>query len=226
MLLKQKIHFTPISNHGFALPFVLFTLVAVSLIAAISVKVSVVDENLGRNQTDRNISRQMAELALIDAKDDIMCAKKIDGSDRNDTSRVFNYKSSFSVANDTCVQGLCGVLSSDTSAPLWSTLQTADVTTLGFAEYGQYSGRSAFTNDINGTAKAPRYIIESVQTNVYTGTQGNDERQYRITAVGFGRFSDKTFTKLQILYRSYNQECGYNSKYTRNSNLETPFDNS
>jgi len=200
---------------GFALPLVLFTLLGISLIAAVSVKLSMIDQNLGLAETDRGISKQMAELALVDAIDDITCLKKMDGSDNLSDDRVFDKTLPFDVADNACLKGICG--KTDINAPIWTDLQSADKSSLNFAEYGDYTGKNAFGNDIQtGTIKLPRYIIESIETKFPKESAGT-EYFFRITAVGYGRFSSNTFTKLQIVYRSKNQLCGYNSSYTRPS---------
>ncbi len=224
-------------NKGFALPLVLFSLLTITAIVTTLVKVSIVDGNLTYMQIDRSVSKQMAELALVDARNDIMCNVDINGNVRENTTRIFNYSKSFkeliNIADDTCKQGLCG--DSTLASPIWSNLENMEN---GFANYGQFTGKTAFGSGITGTTRAPRYIIQTVRTNVYTGqaaanqaaaniaTSGgipsnsanSGEYQYLITAVGYGRYSERNFTKLQILYRAYNTQCGYNSAITATRN--------
>jgi Tfp pilus assembly protein PilX len=236
-----KTHLLYTAKKGFALPLVLFSLLTVTAIVTTLVKISIVDGNLTYMQIDRSISKQMAELALVDARNDIMCNIDINGNKRSDeTTRLFNYTKSFkellNIADDTCKNGLCG--DNINTKPIWTNLEKMPE---GFANYGQFTGKTAFGSGITGTARAPRYIIETVRTNIYTGqgaanqaalsitksggipsgSAGSGEYQYLITAVGYGRYTDKNFTKLQILYRAYNTKCGYNStdSVTRNSSL-------
>ncbi|MFM2345207.1 MAG: hypothetical protein RLZZ210_1821 [Pseudomonadota bacterium] len=208
-------------NRGFALALVLFSLAAISLIVGLIVKAAFVDGSLSNSQTDRSVSKQMAELALVDARDDIMCNLKINGGVRSDSDRTFNYKIPFygKIADDTCVGGLCG-RNTSTTTQFWDSLHSASSFTLGFATYGQFTGKISFNNNITGTAQYPRYIIETIQTNIYTGNPVDNEYQYRITAVGYGRYSAKVYTKLQIIFRAYKQTCGYNYSATRNSYQE------
>ncbi len=210
-----KVKKTHSNNTGFALPLVLFSLLSVSLIAVLSVKLSLVDENLGRVESDRNISKQSAELALVDAIDDITCTKTINGGSNENANRVFDKTLPFEVNANTCQLGICG--KNKISEPLWRGLESETQSKFGFAQYGEYTGKSNFGTSIStGTAKKPRYIIETIETKFPRQSQGT-EYFFRITAVGYGRYSDKAFTKLQIVYRAKGQMCSYNPSATRAS---------
>jgi len=121
-------------NRGFALALVLFSLAAISLIVGLIVKAAFVDGSLSNSQTDRSVSKQMAELALVDARDDIMCNLKINGGVRSDSDRTFNYNIPFygKIADDTCVGGLCG-RNTSTTTQFWDSLHSASAFILGFA---------------------------------------------------------------------------------------------
>ncbi len=205
-------------NYGFALPLVLIVFVIIALISSVSVKISLMDETLGRNQTDRSISKKMAELALMDARDDILCTKKINGTTKND-GRGFYNDSSLNVEEDKCSEGLCGYINDDTAPKYWDDMHLSTTST-DFASYGQFSGRSSIGNGLFGSVRDPRYIIESIQVKLALGDSGNNEWQYRITAVGYGKYNPNVFTKIQEVYRVYEgiSKCSYgsNASYTRN----------
>jgi type IV pilus assembly protein PilX len=222
MSINMKANLKTKNKFGFALPIVLFTLISISAIAALAVKVSLLDENLARTQMEKNISRQMAEIAVLDATDDIMCLFTFNGAPRSDINRIFDNKHSFSelmgISNDTCINGLCGDDSNASANTLWQGLEGATpVNGIQPAIYGQFTARPALSG-IN-TRLAPRYIIESIRTNFMTGNpSGTPEYYYRITGVGFGRNNTRTFTKIQTIIRTKLVNCHYNPAATRNNN--------
>ncbi|MFM2344784.1 MAG: hypothetical protein RLZZ210_1396, partial [Pseudomonadota bacterium] len=138
------------TSSGFALPLVLLTFVLIALISSVSVRMSLMDENLGRNQTDRNISKKMAELALMDARDDLLCSKTISGYDKSDGREFYNNGTLY-VDNGECVEGLCGKPNGDDDPKYWETLHSGD-TEIGFARYGQFSGRDSLGTGLFGSA--------------------------------------------------------------------------
>lgn len=189
---------------GFALASVLIMLLVMTAIGATSIKIGLFDQDTVQLQSDKNTSRHRAELSLTDAIDRILCT-----NNRNNQTMalpngvLLDSKSDFLAINEnTCQQGFCGNFTSDNA---WTDL-VSSTDTNSFEPYG----RSTLNNAITQTQG--RYIIEALQTNVYTGSSSKSNTfQYRITAVGFGDFNPTSFTQLQIVFRPKNQTCRYNA---------------
>jgi Tfp pilus assembly protein PilX len=191
-------------QQGFALASVLIMLLVITAIGATSIKIGLFDQDSVQLQSDKHTSRYRAELALTDAIDRILCTSNRSNQIMALPSGILlDAKSDFfAIVENKCTQGFCGNF---TNATAWANLNTSNDTNW-FEPYG----RSTLNNAITQTQG--RYIIEALQTNVYTGSSSKSNTfQYRITAVGFGDFNANSFTQLQIVYRPKNQTCRYNA---------------
>jgi len=216
--LKRTAHLQArqLQRQGFALPLALFALIITAIIATASVKLGLLDQSLARNQSDTMLAKQHAEFTINDAIDHVLCKKDVHGGDIPKYDQFTGNTPIPDIAPNTCVAGLCGV-NSDLNKPLWAKntgtpwddLKDMKPSTGFSAAYGQYTGQTRIAANLG------HYIIESVKTNVYTGSSAsNNEHQYRITAVGFGRNNSNISRTLQVLFRTKNQRCSYNPQQT------------
>jgi type IV pilus assembly protein PilX len=183
---------------GMALIIVLGMMSVVFVVAAISVRLTLLAERSARNDRDRQLAFQSAETALADAELDIMgpnsAANKRCSVRSKHLEGLFVPDCGADTSNKT--RGLCG-LNSTASKPLYTTInfEESDDTLRRFANFGEFTGRtSTFTATGSGglSASAPKYIIEVVNHVPPVSANGKPveaaplEQAFLVTAVGYG----------------------------------------
>lgn len=188
------------SQQGLALIVVLGMMSVVFVVAAISVRLTLLAERSARNDRDRQIAFQAAESALADAELDIMgpnnaankrCEMKADNAGPK-------FSDSF-CGNSTTDKnrGLCGNESATVTEPFFRKVnfeETSD-TSRRYVILGEFTGRSAtFTIAGSGglSAQVPKYIIElvdhipPVSANGKSAEATKPTKAFLVTAVGYG----------------------------------------
>lgn len=198
-------------QRGMALIVVLGMMSVVFVVAAISIRLTLLAERSARNDRDRQIAFQAAEAALADAELDIMgpnaatnkrCSiqsKKLEG--------LFLPGCGTSTTDRT--RGLCE-LNPAGAKPLYTSVNFDETTDASrrYAVLGEFTGRTAnFKDKANGglSAKTPRYIIEVVNyipvvsANGGAAEPGPEAQGFLVTALGYG-VSDNTRVMLQSMF--------------------------
>lgn len=198
------------SQHGMALIIVLGMMSVVFVIAAISVRLTMLAERSARNDRDRQIAFQSAEAALADAELDIMGPNS--AANKRCAIRSKNLEGYFVTGCGTSTsdktRGLCE-LNPASAKPLYTQVNFEETTDASrrYATFGEFTGRSSNIKDSAGgglSAKTPRYIIEvityspSVSANGNPPEAGPQEQGFLITAVGYG-VSENTKVMLQAM---------------------------
>lgn len=195
-------------ERGIALVFVLL-MMAIALTAALfAARSTLLGDKASRNDRDRQIAFQAAELALGDAELDIMdatLAKKVGSKSRG---CKFGNPSAHFIADPGCSanadrRGLCGISAASLaspSTPMYKQIDWEDTSdsTRAYVKYGEFTGRSSDFDTGDGTttvmppkpAKPPKYIIvqSPVKPQILLGGGKTFQMQgaYRIYAVGYG----------------------------------------
>ena len=204
------------AQRGMALIVVLGMMSVVFVIAAISVRLTLLAERSARNDRDRQIAFQAAEAALADAELDIMgpstAANKRCAIRSKNLEGYFVTGCGTSTADKT--RGLCE-LNPATAKPLYTQVnfeETSDASRR-YATFGEFTGRADNIKDTAAgglSAKTPRYIIEVITytptvSTVSLGTPSittvgpaQQEQGFLITAVGYG-VSENTKVMLQAM---------------------------
>jgi type IV pilus assembly protein PilX len=195
---------------GMALIVVLGMMSVIFVIAAISIRLTLLAERSARNDRDRQIAFQAAEAALADAEIDIMgpnaAANKRCTIRSNHLEGLFVPNCGMDTSNQT--RGLCG-LNPISANPLYSTVnfEQTDDALRKHVNFGEFTGRSAtFTISGSGglSASAPKYIIEVVNHVPPVSANGKPveaapvEQAFLVTAVGYG-ISINTKVMLQAM---------------------------
>jgi type IV pilus assembly protein PilX len=161
-------------------------------VAVISARITLSGERSARNDRDRQLAFQSAELALNDAELDIMDAVV------SSRGCVFGKEGGFPVSAGCSSladsRGVCGVDPANPDVPLYKTVDWNDTSSSrGYAEFGEFTARDSGLQIGSGAgpARAPRYII--VQTTVKPQVRTSDGKSffqisnaYRIYALGYG----------------------------------------
>jgi type IV pilus assembly protein PilX len=193
---KIRSHLRP--QKGMALIVVLGMMSVVFVVAAISVRLTLLAERSARNDRDRQIAFQAAESALADAELDIMGPNT--AANKRCTIRSKHLEGYFvpDCGADTAnlTRGLCD-MNPATKAPLYTSVnfEEADDSLRRYVNFGEFTGRTnTFTVQGSGgiSAKLPRYIIEVV--NHIPPISANNKpveaaplaQAFLITAVGYG----------------------------------------
>ena len=198
------------AQQGMALIVVLGMMSVVFVVAAISVRLTLLAERSARNDRDRQIAFQGAEAALADAELDIMgpnaAANKRCAVRSKNLEGYFVTGCGTSTADKT--RGLCE-LNPVTEKPLYTQVNFEDASdaTRRYATFGEFTGRSTNIKDAASgglSAKTPRYIIEVINYTPAVSAGGNPpeagplEQGFLITAVGYG-VSENTKVMLQAM---------------------------
>ena len=178
------------TGRGIALVFVLIMMTIATSIALISARITLSDERSARNDRDRQIAFQSAEMALNDAELDIMDPT---------TSRGCKFGTNTLVAGEGCsadadARGLCGPKPSLGDTPLYKNLNWEDTTaSRAYVNYGEFTNRDGAlqVGTVGAPSKAPKYIV--LQTTMPVLVPFNDGKQqfettnaYRVYALGYG----------------------------------------
>lgn len=178
------------SDRGIALVFVLIMMTIATSIALISARITLSDERSARNDRDRQIAFQAAEMALNDAELDIMDPL---------TERGCKFGTSALIAGEGCsasadARGLCGVKPSLGNKPLYKDLNWEDTTAARvYVNYGEFTHRDGAlqVGTVGAPSKTPKYIL--LQTTLPVQVPFNEGKQqyettnaYRVYALGYG----------------------------------------
>jgi type IV pilus assembly protein PilX len=182
------------SQRGIALVFVLIMMTIVTAMAVISARITLLGERSARNDRDRQVAFQSAEMALNDAELDIM--------DPN-SDRGCQFGTPVMVGGEGCstgatTRGVCGVKPALGDTPIYKDLNwEATGTSRAYVNFGEFTGRTSGlqTNTFAATAAAPKYII--VQTTLPVVVpfdsgkrQYETTNAYRVYALGYGASRD------------------------------------
>lgn len=179
-------------NQGIALVFVLVMMSIAMAMSVIAARITLGGEKSSRNDRDRQLAFQAAELALSDAELDIMDAKAstrgcLFGKDGALAAGV-----GCSTTSD--ARGICGVDPADPDKPLYKVVDWTDTSSSRqYVEFGEFTARDSGLQigSGSGPAKLPSYII--VPTQVKPQLKSSDGKTlyqvpnaYRIYAIGYG----------------------------------------
>jgi type IV pilus assembly protein PilX len=184
---------------GLAIIIVLGLMSVVFVIAAISVRLTLLAERSSRNDRDRQIAFQAAEAALADAELDIMGPNS--ASNKRCAIRSKHLQGLFVPSCGTSTtdktRGLCA-LNANTQAPQYTRVnfEEIDDSLRKYSQFGEFTGRSSYIKDSSAggiSAKNPGYIIEVVNHIPPVSANGQPpeagpagEQAFLITAVGYG----------------------------------------
>jgi type IV pilus assembly protein PilX len=199
-------------QNGMALVVVLGMMSVVFVVAAISVRLTLLAERSARNDRDRQIAFQAAEAALADAELDIMgpnaAANKRCAVRSKHLEGFFSSTGcGFNTADGT--RGLCAE-NPASQPPLYTSInfEETDDDLRRFATFGEFTGRenNIKTAGAGGiSSRVSRYIVEVVNHIPPVSANGkpveaspSGEQAFLITAVGYGA-SDNTKVMLQAM---------------------------
>lgn len=163
---------------GTALVVAMLFLVILGMLGVTTMTATTLEERMAGNTRDRDVAMQAAEAALRDAERDLTAPP----GGRTVTVPMFV---------PACTGALC-----TEGAPVLTNI--GDTSKSAFL--GQFTGELAM---MQGPAVQPRYIIELLNTlppQVPVPPAGQQVRDFRITAKGFGRNTD-TVVILQTVFR-------------------------
>lgn len=210
-------------QRGVALVVVMIFMLALTILAALSVRTASTGEKVARNQLDQQVARQAAEAALRDAERDLLlptAGMKTDAlCDRGDTRPVMDGIGYF---NATCKAGQCSLSLADyqaadyaaapasgvVSEPWWPasrgglwnnafdakpSREKGAINCLTFTG-GVPLGTYTGAPPIAGVSRQPEYLVEVFQRGTST--------YFRITSRGFG-YDPATQVVLQSYFRPF-----------------------
>lgn len=163
---------------GTALVVAMLFLVILGMLGVTTMTATTLEERMAGNTRDRDVAMQAAEAALRDAERDLTAPP----GGRTVTVVMFI---------PACTGALC-----TEGAPVLTNI--GDTSKSAFL--GQFTGELAM---MQGPAVQPRYIVELLNTlppQVPVPPAGQQVRDFRITAKGFGRNTD-TVVILQTVFR-------------------------
>ena len=163
---------------GTALVVAMLFLVILGMLGVTTMTATTLEERMAGNTRDRDVAMQAAEAALRDAERDLTAPP----GGRTVTVAMFV---------PACTGALC-----TEGAPVLTNI--GDTSKSAFL--GQFTGELAM---MQGPAVQPRYIVELLNTlppQVPVPPAGQQVRDFRITAKGFGRNTD-TVVILQTVFR-------------------------
>lgn len=192
-------------QRGLAIVFVLIMLAIATSVAVISARTTLLGERSSRNDRDRQIAFQGAEMALNDAELDIMDPT---------TARGCKFGTHQIAAGEGCsatadARGLCGPKPSLGDKPLYKDVNWDDTSaSRAYVNFGEFTDRASSLQAGPGIAGAPyakpKYII--VQTGLtavvpYDGGRRQFETRnaYRVYALGYG-VSKETQVMLEAVF--------------------------
>lgn len=184
---------------GLALVFVMIMMSIATAIALIAARITLQSDRASRNDRDRQIATQSAELALQDARDDIMSPK---------LGRGCKFGTPVLVASEGCLtddiaRGVCAAIPASGDKPLYKDINWEDASSSRpYVNYGEFTGRlnSLQVGTFASPAKAPKYIVvdETFSLQLYVAEQKTvldarslpSMRAYRVFALGYGPSAD------------------------------------
>lgn len=192
---------------GAALVVCLLMLSVILLLGIYSVQIALQEQKTARNEMDRQLAFQAAEVALSDAELDIEASPDSEKS----RSRLFSAQGVSGLPEDgdfVCGSGISsrflGICKAAIEGvpPAWQGIDFLDSSsgTASSVPYGRFTGQPFPTGDGALSGTMPRYLIELIPDRT-AGERADQLRYvYRITAIGFG-MHQKTQVVLQTLYR-------------------------
>lgn len=212
------------SHRGLALVFVLIMMSIATAIGLIAARITLLSDRGARNDRDRQVALQSAELALQDARDDIMSPKPGGRGCKFGTTVMTSEEGCLA---DTLSRGLCAANPSSGDTPLYKDVDWENVSSSrAYANYGEFTDREGTlqTAAFGAPAKAPKYIIVDESTRfVMTvpglagGAAGTVERTkdslpnlkaYRVYALGYGTSADiQVMLESVILKPGLSKQC-------------------
>ena len=179
-----------VRQQGIALVFVLIMMSIATSIALISARITLQGERSARNDRDRQVAFQAAEMALNDAELDIMDPTSARGCQFGTAALIGG--DGCSAGTDT--RGLCGIKTSLGDKPIYKDINWEDTTAArAYVNYGEFTDRgdALQVGSYGAPAAAPKYII--VQTTMpavvpFDGGKRQFETTsaYRVYALGYG----------------------------------------
>ncbi|MBH1964928.1 MAG: hypothetical protein I8H77_11365 [Comamonadaceae bacterium] len=214
----------PTRQHGIALVFVLLMMTIAITAALFSARLTLLGDKASRNDRDRQVAFQAAELALNDAELDIMDAA-LPTTVTEARGCKFGNPSSGLVAEPGCSKssfsrGFCG-LDASKITPVYKQInwEETDDSKRAYVKFGEFTGRSSqLATGADGTpapspAKPPKYII--VQTpaapQIMLGSSKTFkvEAAYKIYALGYGVDGNtKVMLEGEIYKPMLEKKCG------------------
>lgn len=186
------------AERGLALVFVLIMMSIATAIALVAARVTLLSDRASRNDSDRQVAFQSAELALQDARDDIM-SPKIGRGCKFGTAAMAPSEGCLA---DSVARGLCSAKPANGNLPLYKDVNWEDTSgTRAYVNFGEFTDRlnSLQVGTFGAPAKAPKYIVVD-ETNDFRyfvpslpgggGVISQKEmpalRAYRVFALGYG----------------------------------------
>lgn len=208
-------------QRGVALIVVLGMMSVVFVIAAITVRLTLMAERSARNDRDRQIAFQAAEAALEDAEIDIMGPNASPRRRCNVISRNLQglFVPGCGNRTDDRTRGFCSA-NDAASPPLYTTIQFEkndgdDDPARRYVKFGEFTGRTAgFKEPKDGglSVLRPRYIVEVVPhlaAHVVVDSNPPEraragEQAFLVTAVGYGGSVDTKVVLQALIYKPLN----------------------
>lgn len=194
---QPPLHRAAPGQRGLALVFVLIMMSMATAIALIAARITLQSDRGARNDRDRAVAYQSAELALQDARDDIMSPRITGG-------RGCMFGTTMMAASEGCngdpvSRGLCAEKPSLGDKPLYKDVDWEDTSnSRTYVTYGEFTNRagSLQTNTFGAPAKPPKYIVvdETGSLQIFVpaiqAVLGQKDlanmRGYRVFALGYG----------------------------------------
>lgn len=191
---------------GLSLIIVLIMLSAIFMLAAFGARLTLLGEKSARNDRDRQIAFQAAEVALGDAEMEIMGPNSAANSrtDEMDSRTLQLFIDGCGTTADS--RGLCSTNTSTT--PLYKSIDFEETgTSRRYVTLGEYTGRNSSFSIGNSAlpAQLPRYIIETIAYNPIQGSCAQ-HKAFLVTALGYG-LNQQTQIMLQSVIFKPNSKC-------------------
>jgi type IV pilus assembly protein PilX len=215
--MKARIHGLRRSNRGVALVFVLLMMSMAVAMAVISARLTLLGDKATRNDRDRQLAFQSAELALNDAEIDVF--DPVQGT----RSCKFGGSGGTFVPAPGCskedaTRGFCELDPSAPTTPLYRLIDWNDTSAdRKWVKLGEFTGRA---DELQvgaagtGPAKVPRYIIIKGQGGIMrAGTVAIEPKgAYVIYALGYGANPDtQVLLEAQITKPLLDKACAEGS---------------
>ena len=224
-------HMPPRGQRGIALVFVLLMVIIAITAALFAARLTLLGDKAARNDRDRQIAFQAAEMALNDAELDIMDAdlalatgSKARGCKFANPTAAFVVEPGCSA--DSNRRGVCGVnaaIMASPSVPFYKQVNWEDTndSTRTYALFGEFTGRSSQLTTGDGTAvvappkpaKPPKSLIVQApnkpQILLGAGRTFQVQGAYKIYAIGYGSNPDtKVMLEGEIYKPTLEKSCG------------------
>ena len=183
-----------VRSRGVALIFVLIMMTIATSIALISARITLSDQRSARNDGDRQIAFQSAEMALNDAELDIMDPTTDRGCSFGTTKLLAGEGCSASITG----RGVCGAKASLGDKPIYKDVNWEETSSSRvYVNYGEFTNRDGAlqVGTIGAPSQAPKYIVLQTTlpvTVLYSGgkLQYDTSTAYRVYALGYGASKD------------------------------------